>query len=576
MRVARGEGLLRSWREGRGTDSSTRIPDDTGTAARLNWMLLIAFVAGLAVSARAAEVTPVRTADAACARCHSALFKSYLETPMANASGLARERLHSTTFTHSASSMEYTIAAPEGHPEISYHSLNGGNLSGDFPLEYFLGSGHLGTTYLYSIDKFLFESPVAWYGPTKSYDMKPGLEEIRSMPPPIPMQSGCLRCHMSGVQESDPGTINRYGDSAFLHGGITCEACHGDSQAHVRSGGKTGIMNLMRLSAERRDSVCIECHLEGDVMVERAGHSALDYRPGDAISAYLAFYVRPRAKITDRGVSEVEQLSESTCKRVSGDRMSCTSCHDPHHTPGTEEKAVFYRKKCLACHSRPEFAREHHPENLDCTSCHMPRTGAQNIPHVAWTDHRILKAPGDAQKALNAGSGGGDLEPIFSPGANARDLAMANYKALLEGDRSREPIAWEQLKAQSSLNPKDVALLDAVGNMSAERGDGAEAETAFREVLTLAPNDLTALSNLGVLLAKEGKLNDSLQMLERAFSRNQDLPGLAMNLARVQCMAGDGKAAHGTLEATLAFGSNLQNVRRLESALTNCKAGAGK
>ena len=153
---------------------------------------------------------------------------------------------------------------------------------------------------------------------------------------------------------------------------------------------------------------------------------------------------------------------------------------------------------------------------------------------------------------------------------------MANYKALLEGDRSREPIAWGQLKAQSSLNPKDVALLDAVGNMSAERGDGPEAEAAFREALTVAPNDLTALSNLGVLLAKEGKLNDSLQMLERAFSRNQDLPGLAMNLARVQCMAGGGKAAHGTLEATLAFGSNLQNVRRLESALTNCKAGAGK
>ncbi|HEY2861810.1 MAG TPA: tetratricopeptide repeat protein [Terracidiphilus sp.] len=491
---------------------------------------------------------------------------------MANASGLAAEKLRPGTFVHAPSSMEYTIAAPHVQPTLSYRSQKKPDVAGDFPLEYFLGSGHLGTTYLYSVRDFLFESPVAWYGTSKSYDMKPGLSGMDRMPPPIPMQSDCMRCHMSALQASDAGTINRYRGLAFLHSGITCEACHGDAETHVRSGGKAEIVNPARLGAEARDSICISCHLEGDILVERAGHSVLDYRPGQSISSFLAFYVNAGSNVMNRGVSEVEQLSQSTCKRISGDRMSCTSCHDSHYTPEAADKAAFFRSKCLVCHSRPDFARTHHPENKDCTSCHMPRTGAENIPHVAWTDHRILRQPGEEKHDAAAGQGHEDLVAIFSPGATARDLAMANYKALLEGDRRREPAAWEQLNAQREAIANDPAALDALGNLNAERGNSDNAEQEFRRVLTLAPDDLTALSNLGVLLAKEGKLKEALPLLEKAFSRNQDLPGLSMNLARVQCRAGDGAGARATLETTLAFGSDLEDVRRLLPEMNNCQA----
>ena len=65
----------------------------------------------------------------------------------------------------------------------------------------------------------------------------------------------------------------------------------------------------------------MSCHLEGDVSVERAQHSALDYRPGDSISDYLSFFVYKTKDVTGRGVSEVEQLALSKCKQVSGDSM---------------------------------------------------------------------------------------------------------------------------------------------------------------------------------------------------------------------------------------------------------------
>jgi len=488
---------------------------------------------------------------------------------MANASGLALEKLHPATFVHKASGVEYKLSMLDGSAVLAYRTPHQSGAATSLPLSYFLGSGHLGTTYLYSIDKYLFESPVAWYAASGSYDMKPGLAEMQQAPPPLPMQSSCLRCHMSSVQASDQGTINRYQGLPFLHTGITCESCHGDSQQHVLTKGKSKIVNPARLDAERRDSVCISCHLEGDVSVERTGHSSLNYQPGEPISDYLAYYVRSGANLTKRGVSEVEQLSQSTCKRMSGERMSCSSCHDPHFTPDAEQRTAFFRGKCLACHSQPEFAKEHHPEKQDCTSCHMGRIGAANILHVAWTDHRILKLPEspEAEPRTKAETG---LVPIFSPGATDRDRAMAYYRELLEGDRSLEATVWKLLTQQRAFIQNDKEALDALGNLAAERGEHETAEKTFRTVLQLDPADLTALSNLGTLLAKEGKLQDAIPLLRTAFDHNPDVSGLAMNLARVQCMAGDGPAAHSTLSKALIYCPNYDDMRRLLAQTSAC------
>ena len=259
----------------------------------------------------------VREADALCARCHDRILQSYLDTPMANASGMAAERLHPGTFLHKPSGTEYTIAVRNGRAYLSSRNTATSEPPVESELRYFLGSGHLGTTYLYSIGEYLFESPIAWYAPSEHYDMKPGLGELSQRPPTLPMQSECMRCHMSSVQRPAAGTINRYPAMPFPHAGVTCEACHGDSREHVNSNGKVSVINPVRLAADKRDSICISCHLEGDISVELAGRSALDYRPGDSISSYIAYYVYAGENLTRRAVSEVEQLGLSTCKRVS-------------------------------------------------------------------------------------------------------------------------------------------------------------------------------------------------------------------------------------------------------------------
>jgi tetratricopeptide (TPR) repeat protein len=521
-------------------------------------------------------VTPVSAADASCGPCHAKILHSYLATPMANASGLAAERLKTGAFEHKPSGVNYSFTLQGSQLMLTYRDPKDPQIAASRKLEYFLGSGHLGLTYLYSLNGYLFESPIAYYAASQGLDMKPGLEFITEAPPALPMQAGCLRCHMSAVQHSDPGTINRYGGLPFLHAGITCESCHGDTRQHLLTGGKAVVVNPSKLSAVLRDSVCISCHLEGDVSVERAGHSALDFKPGDPISNYLAYFVYSGQGATKRGVSEVEQLSLSRCKQTSGDAMSCMSCHDPHYTPtGPREQAAFYRKKCLACHTGATFATAHHAENPDCTSCHMKRTGAGNIPHVAWTDHRILKYPevpdGTANDTTASPTAAGDtLVPVFSRGTTRRDVGLAYYKALLEGNSAVQQKAYEGLEAIKPELSGDENALAALGILSEERGDYKQARELFQEVLKLDPGNLIALSNLGTLLGKSGDLQGAISLWRPAFERNEDVVGLAKNLAQVECIAGDTAAARTTLQKTLQYSPGLRDVRQMLTRLPAC------
>jgi hypothetical protein len=118
------------------------------------------------------QAAPVRVADAACSSCHREVVAKYLTTPMASASGSAEEKLIPGTLLHKASGVRYRVAMEEGKAELSYQ-LPQAPAAGELPLTYFLGSGHLGTTYLYEVDHYLFESPVAWYADAGGYDMKP-------------------------------------------------------------------------------------------------------------------------------------------------------------------------------------------------------------------------------------------------------------------------------------------------------------------------------------------------------------------------------------------------------------------
>ena len=179
------------------------------------------------------------------------------------------------------------------------------------------------------------------------------------------------------------------------------------------------------------------CHLEGDTSVEHRGRAVLDYKPGDdTVRDSITYFVRAGEMTTKRAVSEIEQFDVSRCKRETGPAMSCMNCHDPHRTVPEAEKVTFYRAKCLTCHAAQGFVAATHfaGGSPDCIGCHMPKTGSENIAHVAWTDHRIRRRPEAvaAAGAVERRCGGGAGVSNAGGPTKVRDLGLAYYNLAVE------------------------------------------------------------------------------------------------------------------------------------------------
>jgi uncharacterized protein HemY len=61
-------------------------------------------------------------------------------------------------------------------------------------------------------------------------------------------------------------------------------------------------------------------------------------------------------------------------------------------------------------------------------------------------------------------------------------------------------------------------------------------------------------------------------LLQLAFEANKDIAGLAMNLARVQCLAGDAAGARATVEAALVYAPGLEDLLRMRDQMPDCGA----
>lgn len=288
----------------------------------------------------------------------------------------------------------------------------------------------------------------------------------------------------------------------------------------------------------------------------------MNYRPGESIADYVSYFVRRGANTASRAVSQVEALNQSQCKRMSGDALSCTTCHDPHRSVGAAERIAFYRSKCLGCHEQAKYATAHFPSNPDCTACDMPKSAPNDIPHEQWTDHRILRTP-DAPILHDAFAGDDVLAPV--PGIkqqpSERDLALGYYNLVSDGDLSQSMRARTLLESALKSDPNDVEVLKAPGVLAQIRNDRAQAVQCYRSVFDRDPKDYTAALNLGVLLARSGQLKEAADLWQRAFARNEDITELGMNLAAVRCMLGDKAAADEVLRRVLAYSPDHRRAR---------------
>ncbi|MGH9496558.1 MAG: tetratricopeptide repeat protein [Candidatus Sulfotelmatobacter sp.] len=492
---------------------------------------------------------------------------------MARASGPAADGLVTGNFDDKISGVTYRVFKRDDGVWMSYERDGENKLRGERELLYFIGSNVKGRSYLFSDEGYLFETPTNWYSQEGRWNMAPAYTTAREIPMNLPSYSSCLNCHTSGLQPRIPGTRNRFSGKPFLHDGITCERCHGVGDGHLT--GKGTIVNPVKLPAERRDSICMECHFEGTVAVQQPGKHVYDFQPGDRLSGYIHYFVSSddREK-TAEALSQYEALSLSACKRKSGDKMWCGSCHDPHSEPRPEEKAAYYRGKCLSCHGEA-FAEKHHPTEPDCRQCHMPALPSKDVAHTQSADHRILKYP-MAAAVPELETRGVRFVAFPESGAvlvTARDYALA-WENLAERNVEGAPAqAAQYLQKALKEWPDDAALLSAWGFVEQQRGKENEAREIYQHALKARPQSNTVAANLGILDAQSGDTQDAVKLWQGAFTRVPYRSEIGMDLAMVFCAAGQKNIALKYVQRVLEFNPDYSKGRSLLEHMEASPAG---
>jgi predicted CXXCH cytochrome family protein len=537
----------------------------------------------LAAFSLSAVFSHAQDPNAACATCHKDIYERYKTTPMANASGPAVAGLIPGDFTHQASGVHYRVyeeADKQGQSQVylSYardKAAPNHELIGREQLEYFIGSGNRGRTYLFNKDGYWFEAPINWYGKKQLWDMAPNYLNAVTMPMTLEVDPGCLRCHTSNAAHSLPDARNHYAAAPFTESGITCTACHGDATAHITSAGKMPMLDIDALKPVRRDSVCLSCHLEGQTAVVHAGKELVDFKPGDNLFDYALFFVRSSVVGSGgRATSQWEALVRSECKRKSGDKLTCTTCHDPHSTPApspsNEEKITFFRQKCLQCHAT--LATSHHPDNPDCAGCHMARSTSTDIAHEQVTDHYIVKHPATGPVTQKVGV---ELTAVGGFTPSDRDLGIAYAHLSRPGDTESPRRAATLLKKaedESNGAPGDRELHDQLGFLYQANGDSTNAAAEYKLALAADAYDSLAAGNLAYIDAQQHHYPAAIKLWSDVFTHHPSETKAAMNLAIVKCQTGMRTETLTTLSRLLIYDPDNATAHAFQAKILSSTA----
>jgi len=481
-----------------------------------------------------------RADSAACAPCHREIYESYRRTAMALTSGAVTNTRASDAFTHTASGFSYRVR--RDWLEFSKDAVQGRKR-----LAWYIGSGAVARSYLVEDDGFLFEAPVAYYAAVGRWGLALAYDQYAYPFVTRPIVPACLNCHATAVSWQ-PGTLNRYANPPFRENGIGCERCHGPGEDHAASGGT--IVNPAKLSPDRRDSVCAQCHLSGEVRVTRR---AQPYQPGDRLSDSIAVFVRNGVTPAMRVTSHFEKLAQSACKRAARDRMWCGTCHDPHRAPN----AAAIRAQCRNCHADTackETAANRARRRDDCIACHMPKSPVTDAQHVVYTDHSIPRRPrlAEAQQPLD------ELIAFAGTEASERDLALAYGIVASRQDRTQR-----LLEAAAKGSPGDTEVLVSLAEIYRANGNYERAIPLYRRAIELDPAQLTAPVGLGGILFERGQFAEAIQLWQNALTKNSGLVLVATNLAMAQWRTGDRLGAEATLRKVIGLSPAFAPARDL-------------
>ena len=550
---------------------------------RKPWAVAAALAAVLSPPAAAGEYV----ADRECAACHRQIYRSYQAVGMARSfsrpgDGPVIEDFENNHFFHEPSGRHYRMIRRDGGYVFRRYQLDDEGREKNLfeqPVSWIIGSGEHSRGYLYRTRSGeLFQLPLVWYTRTGRWGMAPGYDDAHHDGVTRPITRECMFCH-NAYPNVPPGTDAYGAPHVFpdeLPQGTGCQRCHGPGAEHVRLANDLdapdrdvidAIVNPARLSPQRRDDVCFQCHLQPTSrltsLVRRWGRSDYSFRPGEDLAEYLVHLEFAEAEpATDRFQINHHpyRLRQSRCFVASGGELNCLTCHDPHRKVPADEAVAWYRDRCLTCHDLSDCRVESMAlEDTttaadDCIACHMPRRRTQDVVGIVMTDHLITRRlDGDPLAAIRetAPPQGAAVEYYFperAPAEPQRSIYMAISSAA-DGNLA----ATDTLRALiGDARPASVEPYLELAAAQLRGGQPQAAVTTLGVVLSRRPDQPLALANTGVALSALGRHREAVQALGRAVELAPDVADNHYNLA-----------------ATLArLGRTLEATRHYEMALT--------
>jgi tetratricopeptide (TPR) repeat protein len=492
---------------------------------------------------------------------------------------------------HRASDRYYTMIERDGKWYQRRHQIGFGGKETNVvekQVEYVIGSGNHSRTYVYrNSEGKLVEMPVSWYSEKGGYwAMSPGYDRANQEDFRRVIVNDCFSCHDAYPQSTDPrsASSSNFSDPVFgdrVPEGIDCQRCHGQGRAHVEAAGsgkatpetiRRTIVNPARLDRDRQLETCMQCHLETTSRmaskIPRYDHAPFSYRPGEPLGDYFLYFDHQAGTGHDDKFEIAHaayRLRKSACFRSS--KMTCTTCHNPHEIPRGEEANRHYAAVCKTCHADVHAAEI--SAKADCIGCHMPKRRSDDVVHAVMTDHYIQRDK--PSRDLTATFKEADFASLdtyrdevisYYPPEGAEDRKLYLDVAQIQSSADR---AAGIARLQQDLEKTPAAGAEFYYELAEgfeKSGEHGEAIRWYEEALRRKPEFRPATDGLAVALIASGNLDRAMVVLEKAVASGADTVALT-DLGNVYLKKGRLDEAQRTLGRAVGVNPDLADAQNL-------------
>jgi tetratricopeptide (TPR) repeat protein len=358
-----------------------------------------------------------------CKLCHQDIYNTYIKTGMGKSFDVATKTkssgdYHNSVIHDKIGDFYYKAFWFNDSLQFLEYRLKGKDTiyKRQETVDFIVGSGQHTNSHIQSVNGYLNQMPMTFYTQKQKWDLPPGFEDGRNTRFMRKIGLECMSCH-NNYPEFVLGSENKF---TAVPEGINCERCHGPGSIHVaqrQTGSRVdtskyidySIVNPAKLSIDAQFDICQRCHLQGNTILKE-GKSFYDFKPGMKLSDYMTVFLPKYKNADDEFImaSHADRLKQSQCFIASAssvtksnrlkpykDAMTCVTCHNPHVSVRETNPNVF-NDACNSCHttngkSKLNCSKKGISNTSNCVSCHMPKSGSIDIPHVTVHDHYIRK-----------------------------------------------------------------------------------------------------------------------------------------------------------------------------------------